>query len=121
MIPATTIVLALADLQDRGSQGMIEEFRRDRRYLLASDYSAALDPEPSAIDFLNLVREIGAQTLTQAIAKGAEMAQAAEEQAHNLATTAETNANNLRDVGKRTCDDFSAWSADLLQRARGVS
>merc|ERR1711976_400231 len=102
-----------------------------------------LDAEPSLLDFLDLVREIGAQSLSDAIAKGTELAQNAEEQAQSFATSAEQqattlresaevqaqsfaasaeqHANTLKDVGRRSCDDFSLWTNGILQRARSLS
>merc|ERR1712194_243454 len=97
MVPATAMVLAMADIQDRGSQGMIEEFREGRKYLLESHYRPVLDAEPSLMDFMDLIREIGAQSLTQAIAKGSELTQNAEEQAQCIATSAEIHASRLKD------------------------
>merc|ERR1712039_660644 len=143
MVPATAIVLALADIQDRGDQGMIEEFLDGRRYLPESQYRPVLDAEPSLLDFIELIREIGAQSLSGTIAKGMELAQhaevqaqafatsaeqhatmlkeSAEVQAHFFSASAEQHATTLKDVSKRSCDDFSLWTNGILQRARSLS
>jgi len=143
MVPATAIVLALADIQDRVDQGVIEEFREGRRYLLESHYRPVLDAEPSFLDFMDLIREIGTQSLSETIAKGTELAQnaevqaqafatsaeqhattlkeSAEVQAQSFAASAEQHATTLKDVGRRSCDDFSLWTNGILQRARSLS
>merc|ERR1712039_43872 len=108
MVPATAIVLALADIQDRGDQGMIEEFREGRRYLLQSHYRAVLDAEPSLLDFMDLIREIGGQSLMQAIAKGTELAQTAELQAQAFATSAEQHATSLKENAEVQAQSFAA-------------
>ncbi|CAK0869753.1 unnamed protein product, partial [Prorocentrum cordatum] len=104
-LPVVGVVLALGQIRDMGADGMVREFQGGRAYLPPSAYSAELDPEPSLEGLLDLVREVGGQTLAQVADRGAA-----------LARSASAGAQDLGGPGARSCEDL--WGHAL--RLAGV-
>eukprot|EP00931_Biecheleriopsis_adriatica_P060719 TRINITY_DN36476_c0_g2_i1.p1 TRINITY_DN36476_c0_g2~~TRINITY_DN36476_c0_g2_i1.p1 ORF type:complete len:263 (-),score=51.27 TRINITY_DN36476_c0_g2_i1:78-830(-) len=66
LVPVASAVLALADLQSHAASLLLQHFRDGPGVL---EYDAELDPEPALQDFLQLLRDVGQQSL-EAVLEG---------------------------------------------------
>jgi len=87
MVPVGKVLTAFAELEGKSNQCMVEEFEGGGADVAEAAYGAVLDAEPTSADFVDLLREVGEQSLGQVVARGLEVAQeiARRDQQGNLA------------------------------------